>query len=70
MQFSRILNHFCGDQPQINGQRPKIARATNTPDEVQLSAKKVTSQFGTIARSYNLPPDRKTGSGITSMTLP
>lgn len=55
MKFSRILNHFCGGQPQINGQRSTNAPATTTPDEVQLSVKKVTSQFGTIARSYNLP---------------
>ena len=55
MKFPRILNHVCADQPQTNGQRPNSETGTHTPGEVQMGAKKVTSQFGTIARSYNLP---------------
>jgi hypothetical protein len=55
MKFSSILNHFYGGQPQSNGQCPNSEPVTHTPVAAEMSAKKVTSQFGTIGRSYDLP---------------
>src|ERR1051325_65175 len=54
MKFSHILNHCCGGQQKTNCQAPNLAPATLRPCELEMNAKKVTSQFGTIARSYNL----------------